>query len=98
MNPKQPARNDEWPQDDWWEASLAIFSLTLGGATSFLSVYPVLHDVPGFSREGLTLAFGLLLSAVNFVMGIPCLNALRRATKWMKRKMNDRRKANPEES
>ena len=83
---------------DLWDAGWAVICLALGEATGFLTVYPVLHEVPGFSREGLTLGFGLLLSATYFLMGFPMLEPLRRAVSWVARRIYGNRKTHPEKS
>jgi hypothetical protein len=83
---------------DAWDGAWAVISLVLGEATAFLTVYPTLYEVPGFTREGLAVGFGLLLSATYFLMGTPCVNALQRGFYYLKRKLNGSRKTNTEES
>lgn len=85
-------------EGDLWDALWAAISLILGEATAFLSVYPTLQDVPGFSREGLTLGFGMLLSATYFLMGIPCIGAIKHGVQWITRKYHGRRQTSAEES
>ncbi len=85
-------------KEDSWEAVWAAISLVTAEATAFLTVYPALRDVPGFTREGLALGFGLLLAATYFLAGLPCVAGLKRCTKWFKGKYNGFRKARPEES
>ena len=85
-------------QGGGWEATWAVLSLVIAEATAFLTVYPTLQGVPGFTREGLTAGFGLLLSAIYFLAGLPCVFQLRRFWNWVKRKWDAIRKALAKES
>ena len=85
-------------QEDIWDATWAAICLIMGEATAFLTVYPTLHEVPGFSREGLTLGFGLLLTATYFLMGVPCVGALKRGVIWIRKKTSAGNKTSSTES
>jgi hypothetical protein len=88
----------EQNKEDLWDAIWAALCLVLGESTAFLTVYPTLHEVPGFSREGLTVGFGLLLTATYFLMGVPCVGALKRGFYWIKRRLNVGSKTGTEKS
>ena len=89
---------DERTEADAWEAAWAVISLVMGEATAFLTLYPTLGDVPGFTREGLTVGFGLFLVATYFLAGLPCVHALKHGVNWVKRKIHGSGKASPKES
>lgn len=85
-------------ESEAWEACWAIICLVLGEISSFLTIFPTFQDVPLLSGAGLALGFGLLLSAMYFLMGLPIVTSLRRGVRWLEEKFNGSRKASPKES
>lgn len=85
-------------EEDIWDATWAVISLVLAQATAFITVYPVFNEGPMASRVGMTLGFGMLLTATYFLMGVPCVAALRHGFTLMRRQFNAHRKNRTEKS